>query len=55
MYEYGTLKFVEVILRRRKGKKENNGGDEPNQGTVYVHMKNVERSKMATGTQPQTF
>jgi hypothetical protein len=28
MYEYGTLKPAKVILRR--GKRENNGGDEPN-------------------------
>jgi hypothetical protein len=31
MCEYGTLKPVEVILRRR-GKGENNGGGKPNQG-----------------------
>jgi hypothetical protein len=30
MYENGTLKPVEVILRRRRGKRRNNGGDEPN-------------------------
>jgi hypothetical protein len=32
MYEYGPLKLVEVILRRGKGKRENNGGNEPNRG-----------------------
>jgi hypothetical protein len=37
MYEYGTLKPVEVILRSRWGKRENNGGDEPNQ----VHCKHI--------------
>jgi hypothetical protein len=30
IYEYGTLKPVEVILRRGRGKRENNGSDEPN-------------------------
>jgi hypothetical protein len=34
MYEYGVLKAFEVILRRERGKRENNGGDEPNQGTL---------------------
>jgi hypothetical protein len=29
MYEYVTLKPIEVILRRGRGKRENNGGDEP--------------------------
>jgi hypothetical protein len=38
MYEYGILKPVEVILRRGRGKREKNGGDEPNQGTLYVNM-----------------
>jgi hypothetical protein len=30
MYEYGTLKPAKVILRRERGKRENNGEDEPN-------------------------
>jgi hypothetical protein len=30
MYEYGTLKPVEVILRKGMGRRDNNGGDEPN-------------------------
>jgi hypothetical protein len=34
MYEYGTLKPVEAILKRGREKKWKNGGDEPNQGTV---------------------
>jgi hypothetical protein len=34
MYEYGTLKTVEVILRRRRGKRDNNGGNEPNWSTL---------------------
>jgi hypothetical protein len=29
----GTLKPVELILEREK--RENNGGDEPNQDTIY--------------------
>jgi hypothetical protein len=37
MCEYGTLKTVDVILRG-KGKRENNGGDEPNQGTLHKYM-----------------
>jgi hypothetical protein len=35
-YEYGILKFVEVILRRGKRNRENNGGEDPNQGTLCV-------------------
>jgi hypothetical protein len=35
MYKYGTLKALEVILRRRKEKGENNGGDESNQVHIY--------------------
>jgi hypothetical protein len=30
MHEYRTLKFVKDILRRERGNRENNGGDEPN-------------------------
>jgi hypothetical protein len=37
MYEYGTIKPVEVILRMRR-KRENNGGDEPN----WVHCTHME-------------
>jgi hypothetical protein len=29
-YQYGTLKSDEVNLRRGWGRRENNGGDEPN-------------------------
>jgi hypothetical protein len=36
IYEYGTLKPVEVILRRGRDERENNGRDEPNWGTLYV-------------------
>jgi hypothetical protein len=38
MYEYGTLKLIDVILRRRRGKMENNGVNKPNQGTLYTYM-----------------
>jgi hypothetical protein len=34
LYAYGTLKPVEIVLRRRKRKGENNEGNEPNQGTL---------------------
>jgi hypothetical protein len=33
-----TLKPVKIILRRGKGKRENIGGDEPNQSTLYTYM-----------------
>jgi hypothetical protein len=39
MYEYGPLKPVKVILRRGMGKRENNGGDEPNQVSFYTYVK----------------
>jgi hypothetical protein len=38
VYEYGTLKPVEVILRRGKEKREKNEGDESNWGTLYAYM-----------------
>jgi hypothetical protein len=39
MYEYGTLKPVKIILRMGLGvKRENNRGDKPNWGIVYVYM-----------------
>jgi hypothetical protein len=38
MYEYGTLKPVEVTLRREWSRCENNGGDEPNLGIIYVYV-----------------
>jgi hypothetical protein len=34
VYEYETLKFVEVILRRVR--ENNRGGYEPNWGTLYA-------------------
>jgi hypothetical protein len=36
VYEYGALKPDEAILRSGE-RKENNGGDEPNQGTLYTY------------------
>jgi hypothetical protein len=36
MYEYGLLRPVEVNSRR--GKRENNGGDETNWGTLYAYV-----------------
>jgi hypothetical protein len=36
--EHGTLKLAEAILRRRKGNRQNNGGDEPNLGSLYTYM-----------------
>jgi hypothetical protein len=38
MYECGTLNPIEAILRREKEKRENNKGDEPNQGALYTYM-----------------
>jgi hypothetical protein len=37
IYRYGTLKPVEIILRRGMGEEGNNGGDEPNWvGYTYI-------------------
>jgi hypothetical protein len=33
-YVYRTLKPAEVTLRRGRGKKKKNSGDDPNQGTL---------------------
>jgi hypothetical protein len=41
-----TLKFVEVILRKRRGKRENNGGDKPNQGTLYAYMEPLQGNSL---------
>jgi hypothetical protein len=37
LYEYGTLKPIQVILRRRMGKGETNDRDEPNQGNICIY------------------
>jgi hypothetical protein len=37
MYEYGTLKPVEIIKKIGRGKRENNGGDKQNWDN-YTHM-----------------
>jgi hypothetical protein len=46
IHEYGTLKPAEVILRRERGKKENNGRDEPNWGTVCVCMEMLQQNSL---------
>jgi hypothetical protein len=38
MYEHGTLKPAEVILRRERWKSKNDKGAEPNWGTLHAHM-----------------
>jgi hypothetical protein len=38
VHAYGTLKAVEVILRRTVAEMETNGGEEPNRGTICVDM-----------------
>jgi hypothetical protein len=37
MYEYGTLKSVEIILKGEWGRRENNGGDEPNWSITCIY------------------
>jgi hypothetical protein len=37
MYEYGPLKPVGAILRGERGKRKNNGEDEPNRGTLHAY------------------
>jgi hypothetical protein len=36
--EYGRLKPIKVISRKGVGEEGFKGGDEPNHGTIYVHM-----------------
>jgi hypothetical protein len=38
MCEYGTLKPMEAILGKGKGKREHNGGQEPNLSTLYTYI-----------------
>jgi hypothetical protein len=45
-YEYGTLKSVEIILRSRRGKRESNVKDEPNQGTLYTYMEKSQQTNL---------
>jgi hypothetical protein len=40
------LKPVEVIIRKKKGKRENNREDEPNLGTLYVYMAMSQQNPM---------
>jgi hypothetical protein len=37
-YEYGTLKPMEITLRRKIGDRENKGRDKPIWGTIHVYM-----------------
>jgi hypothetical protein len=37
IYEYKTLKPIESILKRRKRKREKNGGTEPNLGGYILY------------------
>jgi hypothetical protein len=37
MYEYGTLKPVEVVFIRGRGKRENSRGSEPNQRILHAY------------------
>jgi hypothetical protein len=46
MYEYGTLKPFKVILRRGKGKRENNGGDEPHRGTLGAYTEMLQQNSL---------
>jgi hypothetical protein len=38
MHEYGTLKTVDIILRRGVEEEEISFADEPNWDTIYVYM-----------------
>jgi hypothetical protein len=42
----GTLKPVKIILRRGRGKRENNGGGEPNQGALYARMEMTQQNPL---------
>jgi hypothetical protein len=44
MHEYGALKPVKVILRKGRKKRENNGGDEPKWGILYLYMEMSRRN-----------
>jgi hypothetical protein len=39
IYKYGTLRPVEATFKKGRKKRDNNRGDEPNQGTSYTCMK----------------
>jgi hypothetical protein len=43
-YEYGNLKSVEIILKGKWHRRENNGGDEPNWSITYVYMKMLQQN-----------
>jgi hypothetical protein len=38
MYDFVNLKSAKVILRRGRGKRENNGGDEANCSMLYTYI-----------------
>jgi hypothetical protein len=38
LYENKTMKPIEVILSREREVKEKDGGNEPNQDTLYAYM-----------------
>jgi hypothetical protein len=38
LYENRTLKCVKISLSRGRRRRENNGGAEPNQGTLQAYM-----------------
>jgi hypothetical protein len=44
MYEYESLKPVKVILLRGRGKRDNSGGDEPHQDTLYTYIEMPQQS-----------
>jgi hypothetical protein len=45
MSEYGTLKSVEVILKRGK-RRENNEGNETNRNVIYIYMEKSQQNPM---------
>jgi hypothetical protein len=46
MYEYGTSEPVQVILRRGRGKREKNGGNEPLLDIIYVYVEMSQRNSL---------
>jgi hypothetical protein len=51
MYEYGTLKSNEAILRRGNGKTKNNNKEKkPNQDTLYTNIKMSQQYPYSTIT-----
>jgi hypothetical protein len=48
MHEYGTSKPIKVILKRGREKRENNGGNEPNWGTLWIAYMEIVTTKPYT-------